>query len=244
MTVKEKLYLTREQLQAHGPINIVILGDSVSHGAMNGYIDYESVYWNRLRKRLNAVRDYVPVNMICAAIGGTTAADALPRLHTQVLCHAPDLVVVCYGLNDVNGALSEFTDALAQIFDACLCHGCEVIYMTPNMLNTNVAPDTPREYLDYAKKTAELQNGGRMDTFMRAACEIAKQKGVAVCDCYADWKALSLTEDVTARLINRINHPAPDMHALFADRLFALIMGKDIPENNGTFTDDCMTKSK
>ena len=73
MKVTEKLYMDRCGLEKYGPINIVIFGDSVSHGSLNGYIDYENVYWNLLKKRLNALRDYIPVNMINASIGGTTA---------------------------------------------------------------------------------------------------------------------------------------------------------------------------
>ena len=73
MKIKEKIMLDRDGLCQHGPINIVVFGDSISHGAINGYIDYENVYWNRLKRALNAFRDYVPVNVINASIGGMTA---------------------------------------------------------------------------------------------------------------------------------------------------------------------------
>ena len=54
MKVKEKLMLSTDGLEEYGPINIVAFGDSITHGVMNGYNDYENVYWNRLKKRLNA----------------------------------------------------------------------------------------------------------------------------------------------------------------------------------------------
>ena len=73
MKIKEKILMQKSELLEHGPINIVILGDSVSHGALKDEIDYEAVYWNRLRKKLNSFRDYVPVNTICAAISATRA---------------------------------------------------------------------------------------------------------------------------------------------------------------------------
>ena len=57
MKIKEKLMLDQEGLAKYGPINVVIFGDSVSHGAVNGYIDYENVYWNILKKKLNSFRD-------------------------------------------------------------------------------------------------------------------------------------------------------------------------------------------
>ena len=225
MKIKEKIMLDREGLLRYGPINIVILGDSVSHGALNGCMDYENVYYNRLKKMLNAFRDYVPVNMINASIGGTMAAQALSRLDSQVLKHEPDLVIVCFGLNDVNGSLEDYLSSLEKIFKRCKDKCGEVIFMTPNMLNTYVCEDTHEQYRDYAAKTAEMQNGGRMDEYMSAAVELAKNVGVTVCDCYSKWKELSKEQDTTALLVNGINHPVSEMHALFADSLYELIIG-------------------
>lgn len=235
MKIKEKIMLDAKGLSEHGPINIVIFGDSVSHGAVNGYIDYENVYWNLLKKKMNQFRDYVPVNMINASIGGTTAKRSLPRLERQVLIHEPDLVIVCFGLNDVNGSLEDYLASLEQIFQKCTDAGFDVIFLTPNMLNTYVAADTPKQYYDYAMKTAKMQNDGRMDAFMSAAAELAKREGVAVCDCYSKWKELSKTQDTTMLLANRINHPISEMHELFADELFNLMLG-DYQSNQSSDT--------
>ena len=52
MKIVEKMKMNREGLEKFGSINIVIFGDSVSHGAVApGEMDYETVYWNRLRKK-------------------------------------------------------------------------------------------------------------------------------------------------------------------------------------------------
>ena len=99
MKIQEKILMDRQGLEKYGPINIVAFGDSVTHGAVGpGEIDYESVYWNRLRKKIVSVRNYVPVNVINAGIGGTTAALSVERTENQVLVHNPDLVIVCFGL--------------------------------------------------------------------------------------------------------------------------------------------------
>ena len=225
MKIREKMLLDKEGLVQYGAINIVIFGDSVSHGAINGYQDYENVYWNRLKKKMNKFRDYIPVNMINASIGGTTAKQSLKRLDSQVLKHEPDLVIVCFGLNDANGALEDYSGALREIFTRCKSSGTEVIFMTPNMLNTRVAEDTAQGLLEYAKKTCVIQNSGKMDEFMSAAVALAKEMGVTVCDCYSRWKELSLTQDITMLLANRINHPTPEMHELFAEELYRIIMG-------------------
>ena len=153
-----------------------------------------------------------------------------------MLCHRPDLVIVCFGLNDVNGPLEEYLTPLGIIFDRCLAAGCDVIFMTPNMLNTSVAPDAPKQYWDYAHKTAQMQNEGRMDLYMEAAVALAKEKGVTVCDCYAQWKELSKTQDITMLLANRINHPTPEMHELFASSLYEVLIPTQAESEEGSDT--------
>ena len=233
MKIKEKINLEVEGLVEHGPINIVAFGDSVTHGALGiGEINYETVYWNRLKQKINNVRNFVPVNVINAGIGGITANASLGRMEKQVFAHNPDLVIVCFGLNDVNGTLERYINALTKIFDRCNQDGVETIFMTPNMLNTSVADDTAEVHMEYAKKTAEMQNGGRMDEFMNAACELAKSMNIKVCDCYSEWKKLSKTQDITYLLANRINHPTKEMHELFAQKLFETIFDEETKTEN------------
>ncbi len=237
MTIQEKLGMNFDQLMEHGPINIVAFGDSVTHGAVGlDEINYETVYWNRLRRKISALRNYVPVNAINAGIGGVTAAMSLARMERDVFSHHPDLVIVCFGLNDINDPLEEYTDALAAIFDACRQRGVAAIFMTPNMLNTYVTEDTPAELRDYAAKTAAMQNDGTMDAYMLAACRTAREHGIPVCDCYALWKQRSRTEDTTRLLANGINHPCAELHELFAQELFRMLFPDSVPETSGEST--------
>ncbi len=227
MKIKEKIQLGLEGLIEHGPINIVAFGDSVTHGAFGaGQIDYEAVYWNVLKKKLNAFRNYIPVNVINAGIGGTNAEASIKRIDSQVLNHNPDLVIVCFGLNDVNGSYESYISALKEIFERCSAI-TDVIFMTPNMLNTSVSEDVEERYKEYSKKTAEMQNGGRMDKYIYGAIDLAKGMGISVCDCYSEWKKLSETQDITMLLDNRINHPTREMHGLFADMLYKMIIEED-----------------
>lgn len=241
MHIKEKIYMDSKQLEKEGPITIVAFGDSVTHGALLSEINYETVYWNRLRKKIQSIRDYVPVNVINAGICGTTAESSLPRLEKQVLLHNPDLIIVCFGLNDINGSLETFCAALQKIFSKCLAIGADVIFMTPNMLNTYVEDDMVGEIKNYAYAMAECQNSGKMDLFMKSAVNIAEDMGVMVCDCYAKWKELSKTQDTTKLLINRINHPTAEMHELFADSLFELLF-PEMQTHMQTKVEDTMYK--
>lgn len=237
MKIREKINLDYKGLIEHGPITIVAFGDSVTHGAVaSGEMDYESVYHHRLAKMILGVRNYVPVNVINAGIGGITAKSSLPRMEKQVFSHDPDLIIVAFGLNDVNGSLEDYISSLRTIFAACVEREIETVFLTPNMLNTYVAEDTHPANKDYAKKTADMQNGGRMDEYMSAAAELAREMGVKVADCYSKWREMSKTQDTTALLANRINHPVREMHQLFADEIFKLVLGKesDAKESDST----------
>ncbi len=230
MKIAEKINFDMQKLIENGPITIVAFGDSVTHGAVaSGEINYETVYWNRLKKKINNFRNYVPVNVINAGIGGITAKGSIKRMDKQVLSHNPDLIIVCFGLNDVNCSLEEYIESMEKIFDKGIKSGAEVIFMTPNMLNTSVAEDTPKEYYDYAIKTSKMQNEGIMDLYIETAVKLAEKMGVKVCDCYKLWKKLSETQDITYLLANRINHPTKEMHELFAQSLYETIFeGSDV----------------
>lgn len=224
MKIQEKIQLEYKGLIQHGAITIVVFGDSVSHGAFgDGEIDYDSVYHTLLKNKILAIRNYVPVNVINSAIGGITAHVSLGRYESQALSHNPDLLIIMFGLNDVNGPLDEYLNALKEMFDKATARGIDTIFMTPNMLNTYVAEGTPKQYCEYAKVTAEMQTNGKMDRYMQEAVRVAKACGVKVADCYAKWKELSKTQDTTLLLDNRINHPSREMHRLFADTLFDVI---------------------
>ncbi len=230
MRIKEKLLMKSQDLIQYGPATIVAFGDSVTQGAVaTNEMNYETVYWNRLRLKLQSMREEIPINVINAGICGITAKESLARMDAQVLSHSPDLVIVCFGLNDINGSLEEYISSLEIIFQKCLDKQIDTVFMSPNMLNTYVADDVEAGLRDYAAKTAEMQNSGRMDLYMQSACQLAKSMGVTVCDCYSDWKQMHQTQDTTRLLANRINHPIKEMHACFADRLFDLIW-KDIPD--------------
>ncbi len=225
MKISEKIKMNNKGILENGPINIVILGDSVSHGSVEiDVMDYESVYWNRLRKKINEIREYIPVNIINSAISGTTAKQSIPRLERDVISHHPDLVIVCYGLNDVNEDIEIYEDSLNEIFTKFKKANLDVIFLTPNMLNTYVAEDTLEPYKEYAAETAKMQLEGRMDTFMDKAREVCNKYDIKVCDCYKKWKEMYESgEDITMLLGNRINHPTREMHALFSDMLFETI---------------------
>lgn len=224
--IRELVKYDIKQYAERGPVNVVICGDSVSHGALVGEFDYDSVYHNRLRLMINRRWQSMPVNMINTAVGGKRSNYARDNFERDVVPHKPDLVIICFGLNDINTTPEEFRANLGGLFDKCLAHGFECVYMTPNMLNTYRHEGTAEQYWDYAQKTADTQNSGKMDAYMDEARQMAAERGIPVCDCYAEWKRMAAEgRDTTVMLCNYINHPTREMHKLFADKLFETIFG-------------------
>ena len=243
MKIVEKIQKDRKYLLENGPITIVAFGDSITHGAFNiGEMDFEAVYHNVLRRKINAIGNYYPVNVINAGICGMTAISSLSRIESQVLRYKPDLVIVCFGLNDVNYEKQTYLDSLQTIFNRCHEAKSDVIFLTPNMLNTYVAEDTYPEHREYAKKMAFIQTSGRMDEYMSSAKDLAYTMNITVCDCYYKWKKLNQTQDTTMLLANKINHPTKEMHELFAQSLFDTIF-KSMEVNNKSVDDGLFTQN-
>ena len=121
--------------------------------------------------------------------------------------------------------LGNYLGALKTIFEKCQQKGVEVVFMTPNMLNTYVADDTAPVHKGYAEQTAHYQLSGKMDLFMSGAVNLAGKMGVKVCDCYTKWKKMQAGGvDTTELLANKLNHPIRELTGLFAYSLLETML--------------------
>lgn len=166
----------------------------------------------------------VTLNIINAGISGDRACSGAERVERDVLSHKPDLTVVCYGLNDCaheKTSLEEYITSLGNIFDKLKDSRCDIIFMTPNMMNTKISPHlTDKDYIDIAERKAKLQNDGILDLFVDEAKKLCNERKIPVCDCYSLWKKLYHGGvDTTELLANKINHPTREMNKLFAYEL-------------------------
>lgn len=231
--MKFKQLLESKEYPFSGAPVIAFLGDSVTHGAFEctdggrGCVfDFAAVYHNRLRLMISQKYEWIPISVINAGVSGDTAEGGLARLERDVISRHPDLCVVCYGLNDVNGELETYQNSLRGIFEALKAADIETLFLTPNMLNTHVSDAVLDELTVYAEVTAGMQNGGKMDVFMDAARAVAFESGVAIADGYALWKQMHQGGmDITELLANGINHPCREMHGMFAELLYETIFG-------------------
>lgn len=237
MNILKRLSDKNADARAGAHVTLAFFGDSVTHGGFElieldgkfeGVCDYEAVYHNQLKKMLHVMFPNTPINIINAGIGGDSATGSVDRVERDVLCHNPDLCVVCFGLNDSGGGmdgLERYLSSLRSIFASLRERDVEIIFLTPNMMNTYVSPLCGPVTAPIANAVMAVQNGGIMDAYMDGARSLCRELGIPVCDCYARWKALHAAGvDTTKLLSNRINHPTREMHTLFASMLFDMIM--------------------
>ena len=229
------LKIAEKILNGEAP-SLCFFGDSVTHGEFeftNGYKESvwkpELVYHKLLADRINAEygKDIVAIN---AGVGGNFSGDGLRRIQTDVLDKRPDFCCVMFGTNDVTNsrkgaqALEEYKQNLRQIVGLLRGENIEVVLMTPGMLCSHGVKGFSGFWWFVHKFYESLQKSGKMDEYVQGMRDVAKELDVPLADAYAEWKRMqSEGVDTTALLINGMNHPAPEMHKIFADKLFDLI---------------------
>ena len=242
MKIMEKMAQQAQDHFHNEGVTIAFLGDSVTQGCFEIYkkennqietvFDKRGSYEYHLFDMLCTLFPNVTVNIINAGISGDQAPRGLQRLELHVLRHQPDLTVVCYGLNDCgtkDGSSEKYTAALKEIFERIRESGSELIFMTPNMMNTKISPSlTDPDFIKIATACAKKQNEGYFDAHIDAARALCREVGVPVCDCYAIWKSLDRNGvNVTELLANKINYPTREMNRVFAYELLRTMMTEE-----------------
>lgn len=179
MKILEKLLAKRKDIYGAPGVTIAFLGDSVTQGCFEVYktdsdsietvFDPVNAYSMKMRELLAVLYPNVQVNIINSGISGDSAANGAIRLERDILRYQPDLVVVSYGLNDSTlgrGRISEYTDALAMIFERLKAADIECIFLTENMMNTYVSSHIQDENLrKTAQAFADIENSGTLSAF-------------------------------------------------------------------------------
>lgn len=231
MKIVDKFKEKATDIRSTRPITIAFLGDSVTQGCFECYLidenslttvfDKNSAYHNYIAKIFSVLYPTVPVNIINAGISGDSASQGLLRVDRDVLSYDPDLVIVCFGLNDSNkgmDGINLYTDALDSIFKKITEAGKEIIFMTPNMMNVSISPHLKENlFVKVATGSCKTQTEGVLEKYLEEAKKVCEKYNVTVCDCYKKWKRLyECGVDVTELLANKINHPTREMNWMFA----------------------------
>lgn len=191
--------------------------DAMGEPGKQARIDYFDWMSRRYAESyFGTLRDWCRAHRMLSA-GHANGEDCVLRLH-------PDLVVVCYGLNDAGRAaagLDDYCAALHQIFAKIHPSGAEVIFLTPNLHVTHPQRPFRNPVLDdVAASVAENERAGWLARYLDGARAICQADGVPVCDCNALWTTMQAAGvDTDELLANRVNHPTPALHGMFAYEL-------------------------
>lgn len=213
-------------------IKLAFLGDSITEGCFEFYpcsYGFETVrrpedgYAWKTVKALREKHGEPAIIYWNFAKSGYNAHTALPLSHDLIQTH-PDIAVVCFGLNDALHPEDRFQAALGTLFERLISAVPHVVFVTPNMMNTYLHPDTLPCAQKLAEKTMAAQTSGKFDRMMETAKTLCHEYGISLCDVYSHWKHLdTIGTDTTALLINRINHPVADMHDKTAAMLLEIL---------------------
>jgi len=189
---------------------MVAFGDSVTAGFMApGQIDYEHVYHAVFRRWLSERFPLAIISVINAGRGGDGVIHALDRVERDVVSHNPDLVIVCFGLNDCCGGpayLPAFRHALDKMIDQIsACPTADIVLLTPNPIQNQDG-----DQFCLADYVSEIR-------------DVAHQKHVALADAYLAWQQ-QLKEGVPAEalLTGGTNRPNARGHLILAETLIRL----------------------
>lgn len=233
MKIITKLKEKNEKMFFHRQPTIVCFGDSVTQGCFEVFRSGDSIdtvfepeegYAEKLHKLLLKLFPSASPVVINAGRSGGRAAAELERLERDVLSFSPDLVIVCFGLNDATRGKEEigkYINALTEIFEKVQKSGAELIFMTPNLRCTEVDISiTDAKILETTERIAESEKEGDLAFYLDAARALCKEKNVPVCDCHRIWESFrDGGVDINSLLSNKINHPTREMHMLFAYEL-------------------------
>lgn len=240
MKILEKLNSRQKAFVNHRPVLIACIGDSVTHGCFEVFLNEErhvdtvcrahEAYPALLAAELGKMYPFASPNIINAGVSGDNAVNGLKRLSRDALSFNPDLVIVDFGLNDsmnpdVDGGLERYEKAMRGIFESVLASGAECILLTPNYMCTYVSHNLKDETLiDIAKDASRVQNDGVLLRYVNAARKAAREMNVPVADAYDVWQKLEKAGvDVTKMLSNDINHPSKEAHGIFVRALMETI---------------------
>ena len=205
---------------AHGgrTVRLVCFGDSITgvYYHTGGRRAWPEMLGIALQRLYPAAR----IEVTNAGISGDTTAGGLGRIEADVLKHAPDLVVVMFGMNDVTRVPPDAYRAnLRQIVDRCRAGGAEVILCTPNSIHDG----------DPARPASKLAS------YADLVREVGGEAQVPVADCYAAYESIR-ARDARAwmMLMSETIHPNMRGHRVFAEEVAWVISGhrvslRDVP---------------
>ena len=194
------------------PVKIVCFGDSITGvyyhtGGRRSWCDLLGIALTRIIPQAQ-------IEMINAGASGHDTDAGLKRMETDVLRHAPDLVVVMFGMNDVRSLTPVvFRNNLRTMVQRARDGGAEVMLMTPNA----IGPDDP------------VRPPARLDEYVKIVREVGRELELPVVDTHSIYAAIKATDPAAwQRLMSDTIHPNLRGHRLFAEAVARAITGRQV----------------
>jgi lysophospholipase L1-like esterase len=205
-------------------LTIVSLGDSITKGVRSGVAN-EQTFSSLIEKQLTD--DGQSVRVVNVGIGGERTDQALKRLD-RVLAHKPDIVTVMYGTNDSyvdkgkttsRLTVEQYRANLQNIVVQLLRRGIQPVLMTEPRWSDKAGPNGLGENPNI-----------KLEPFVEACRETAKEWRVPLVDHFADWTAAKKGGADLHGWTTDGCHPNPDGHARLADAMLPVLKQSIGPE--------------
>lgn len=188
---------------------VVVLGDSVTHGAGFSGVTESTCYVSLLRNELADAG--VSVRLRPSAIDGVDTAYALKRFDRMVGRLQPDVLIVALGLND-----AQPPGRRAECNPECNpdCYARNLAQLTERALEIHARPiiATPSPRLDV--RNSSQPPGKAMQPYAEKARMVAEHYNLPLIEVYEHFVARGdLNELIPDKL-----HPGPDGHRLIAEQ--------------------------
>ena len=208
----DRLPRTLAKLKAKEPITLVVSGDSISEGynasKFTKTSPFQPAYPELTAMQLE--RSYgSKVDLHNLAIAGWSAARGAADLD-QVLKLKPDLIVIAYGMNDVNGRNPEAFQGVIK-----------------GMLDRIKEADAATEVVLVATMTGNpdwFATPAEMFPAYRDALKALEGPGVVLADVTSVWRRLLERKRLHDLTGNGVNHPNDYGHRVYAQTLLGLLV--------------------
>ena len=181
---------------------IILFGDSITAGATHGYPT--SVYTDKLAKALAPRK----IDLMNRGVLGDNTQGGLARLHSDVVDHDPDLVVIFFGTNYVQVpkmTLQQYQNNLEIMLKHIGAQKC--ILITPGITGPSRQEHRPNE---------------KLQQYALATIETAKEYQVD----YVDWFSEAVKHSASEILQDDDLHYAPRAYDLLLEKLVPVVSKK------------------
>ena len=203
---------------ASPPLTIVTLGDSITKGVRSG-VAADETFSAVIEKSLN--EQGVACRVVNFGIGGERTDQALQRFD-QVLKEKPRLVTVMYGTNDsyidkgkttTRLTVDEYRDNLRQIVARLRENDVAPVLMTEPRWGDDASPNGAGEHPNL-----------RLEPFVVACRDVAKELRVPLIDQFADWTAAEAAGQDLDDWTTDSCHPNPVGHRRMAATMLPVLL--------------------